>query len=528
VNWRLSQTARILLVLAALFAAGAAAEYGTAFIPLRLAIQRDPALMPSTRALPAAEMVTGIPTMSLYVDPQHLYDPKTGILTKDNLLKHGSEWEREGTISYFENGRLRFTSGVGVRVHGGMSRLSIPEPGFRLYFRRKYGATEIPRGTVFDPPHDHALRRLVLHTDVRVDHGLRWHLINPLAYDIAKEIGGITAATKPARMFLNGQFRGVYVLTEQLHERDYFRTHWGHAVHMRPAELDELWRQISTLNPPRLANVSTMIDVDNMTRWFIATLFCATFDPYQGPGQFRDPARADAPWFWAHWDMDASFRDWRHDTFAGLTERIRERRRGRRPSEPRAYLLTRLLAEDPEYREFFQRLWTDAMNHRITQRFLDERFDHYRTIATRYGIKDLRYLDRVRLFIERRPARIRQIAEQWLNTPLSVRLRVAGTGSVLLDGHPVSAGFEGYYFPGMRVALDIPTGLRARFAHWRIDDSIVRTAEAVLTADRDRDIEPVWTDEEGDDQQQTSAASPRTTHANVEIVPAVGRKEMAH
>ena len=493
-SWRSDRrTVRIALLLALLLGAGLVAERALTFVPLRFVIQRNPELMPSTRFAPPSEVASGLPIVSLYVAPHDLNDKSTGILA--NRLEHGQDWERSGTVSYFEHGRLRFSSGVGVRLHGGGTRLTLPEPGFRLFFRRRYGAQEIPRGAIFDPPHDHPLKRLILHTDVRVEQGLRWHLVNPLAYDIARALGAITPATKPARMFLNGEFLGVYVLTEHFHERHYFETHWGRPVRLDGGEFDALWKQISSLPRPTMENVSPLVDLENMTRWALATIFCATFDPFQGPGQYRDPARAEAQWFWVNWDMDGSFRQWNHDTFSGLTERIRERRRGRRPSEPRAYLLTRLLAEDPAYREYFQRLWVDGFNHRVTPAFLRERFEHYRTIARRYGVSDRAYLGRVESFLERRPAFARELAEQWLNTQSSVRCRIARPARpVRIDGVAIDEAFEGYYFPGMRLVLEVADADRPAFSHWRVNGRIVRTPRADLTADRDLEIEAVWVD----------------------------------
>lgn len=482
---------RIALLLALIAAAGLVVEHHDAFAPLRFAVRRDAPRMPSTVLTPEIEVVSGLPIVSLYVAPHDLTDPATGLLP--NKMKHGREWERPGTVSFFEQGRLRFSSGVGVRFHGGGSRLTVPEPGFRLYFRRKYGLAQAPRGAFFEPPHDHPLRRVILHNDVRGDRRLRWHLINPLAYDIAEAIGGITAATRPARMFLNGEFQGVYVLTEHFHPRDYFETHWRHPVVLSGREFDALWAELSRIEPPRMQNLSRLIDLDNMTRWFIATIFCATGDPFQGPGQFRDPTRREGQWFWVNWDMDMSFREWRHDTFVRVTERIGERRRGRRASEPRAYLFTRLLAEDPAYREYFKRVWAEAMNHRIPPRFLRERFEHYRAIALRYGVADQRYLPRLEEFIERRPAAVRRHAEQWLNTPPSVRLRLSGGGpAVLVDGWPTEPGYEGYYFPGMSVRLSVPDEDRGEFAYWRVNGETLRTPEIALVADRDQSVEAVW------------------------------------
>ena len=486
------RTVAIALLLAFITAAGLVVEHHDAFAPLRFAIRRDAARMPSTVLAPELEIVSGLPIVSLYVAPHDLTDPRTGLLP--NKMKHGREWERPGTVSFFEDGRLRFSGGVGVRFHGGGSRITVPEPGFRLYFRRKHGLAEAPAGAIFDAPHDHPLRRLILHNDVRGDRRTgRWHLVNPLAYDIAAAIGGITSAARPARLFLNGEFQGVYVLSEHFHPRDYFETHWRHPVVLSGREFDALWAEVSTIERPRMENLSRLIDVDNMTRWVIATIFCATGDPFQGPGQFRDPTRPEAQWFWVNWDMDLSFRDWRADMFARLTERIGERRRGRRASEPRAYLFTRLLAEDPEYREYFKRVWTDAMNHRIPPSFLRERFEHYRAVAVRYGVADQRYLPRLETFFERRPAVVRRHAEQWLNTPPSLRLRLSTGGRpVLVDGWRTGSEYEGHYFPGMLVTLSIPAEDRADFGRWLVNGAVSITPELTLTVERDVTVQVEW------------------------------------
>ena len=57
--------------------------------------------------------------------------------------------------------------------------------------------------------------------------------------------------------------------------------------------------------------------------------------------------------------------EWNHDTSRASLERVAEPRRGRRSNEPRPYVLTRLLKEDPEYRAYFARLFDEMMNHRV-------------------------------------------------------------------------------------------------------------------------------------------------------------------
>jgi hypothetical protein len=479
---------------------------------LRFGIQRTPKLAPSTVVVPVPELTRDQPMVSLYLSPNDLNDPATGILA--NKMRHGRAWERQGWVSFFEHGRLTYTASAGVRVHGGGSRLTSARQGFRLLFRRAYGAKELPAGIAFHGAHAHPVRRLIIHNDVRFDRARRmqWHLANPLAYDIAAAAGGIVAATRPVRFFLNGEFQGVFVLTEHFDPDDYFKTHWRHSVRLDNNEFEGLWQQVQALRPLRMRNVGQLVDLDNLTRWFIAVAFCATGDAFQGPGQFRDPTRTTAQWFFVNFDMDLSFRDPAHDTFASILSPGGERR-GRRRSEPRSRILTTLLREDPEYRELFKRTWVDVMNHRITPAFLDERFEHYARIASELGVRDLAYLSPLKRFLQARPVTARKLAEKWLNTPPSVRVHIAGTGGpMLVDGNTVASGWDGYYFPGMRVRLAIPDQNTARVSFWRVNERVVEDAALDLVADEDLVIEPVWQPTtEGSPMPLPQTLSPPTT-----------------
>jgi hypothetical protein len=48
------------------------------------------------------------------------------------------------------------------------------------------------------------------------------------------------------------------------------------------------------------------VNIENLTRWFVAAAFSATRDAYQGPGQFLDTTKPNG-WFWVNWDMDQAF-----------------------------------------------------------------------------------------------------------------------------------------------------------------------------------------------------------------------------
>lgn len=488
-------TSRRLLLAAvplALIAAGVWLDARGAFPLLRFAIERTPDKAPSALALSIAERGRAVSTVSLYVRPYDLHDAATGLLP--NRTRHGAAWERPGWVSFFEGGRLVHSAAAGVRIHGGSSRDAADLPqGFRLYFRRRFGARELPAGVAFSGAHAHPLRRLIVHNDERrADDGMRWHLVNPLAYDIAAAVGGITSPTRPVRFVLNGESQGVFVLKEHFDPEDFFEAHVGHRVRAEGAEFDAIGSEIQALRPLRMRRVERLVDLDNLTRWFIATAFCATRDAYQGPGQFRDPTRAEAQWFWVNWDMDQSFRAVDQDSFAALLSRTGARR-ARRPSDPRPRILTALLDEDPEYRAYFQRVWVEVMNHVLTPAFLDERYRHYATAAATLGIEDRAYLVPLRHFLTHRPVTVWRAAERWLRTGESVEFQIAGTrGAAEIDGRRVAPGWQGRYFPGMAVRLRVPPNLAYAFSHWVINGQVVTGVETTLTARTPLRIEPVW------------------------------------
>lgn len=461
----------------------------------RFAVQWSPSALPSSQAVPSGEVTRGLPVLSLVLDETDLLNPGTGIIP--NKLEHGAEWEREGSVSYFEGGRLLFASGVGVRIHGGGSRISSPRPGFRLYFRRQYGPRAVPPGALFSP-RAQPIRRLVVHDDVRRDRdGSDWYFVNPLAYDISRAWGAIAPETQPVRFFLNGEYYGPFVLTERFDER-YFAAHWGYDdVLLSQEEMNGLWEWVQHSRPLTMRTVSQFVNLDNLTRWFQTVAFCATRDAYQGPGQFLDATKHAGGWFWVNWDMDQSFRDWNLDSYQYLLERVGEGRRGRNPAEPRSVLVTTLLAEDPEYREYFKRVAQKALNHDVTDAFLRERFQHYLDTATWLGVPQLDYTARLRQFLERRRSFFRLITEQWVDSAPSqpVTLSAPDRVALVIEGERVATGYQGMYFPDLEMTVDVADEHRRTFSGWRINGRPAwGTGPLKFTADRPTRIEALFTD----------------------------------
>ena len=471
-----------LLTLSALclsiLAVGLIAEHFDWLSDLEVVVQRSPARFPSSQVVSPGELARARSVLSVYTEARYLDDPGIGLFT--NPTRVGRDWEHPATVSYFEEGALRFASNIGLRLHGGTSRIGSPVQSFRLYFRRDYGSAQFRPGTLFDGKGD-PLERLVAHNDLRINRdGHWWHLVNPLAFDIARQIGALAPETQPAAFVLNGEPQGLYVLTE--HVRDPFlESRFGHDNFERAEyQRRQYWMndELPRRAPFTAADLSSWIDVESLSRWFVSVIFCATTDPFQGE-IFRDETQPGARWFWVNWDMDHSFMDfygyvhlpWRHDTF--------ETTLGVGSFESRA--LTQLIDRDPVYRAYLADMFLDALNYRLTPSFLDERYRYYREIAERYELEDDRYLEPLREFLTERPDHVRRLLVKHLDLEPLGRLRLEGRpGEGLeVDGHPVPSDFIGWYLPGTEITVRLgpPSD---DFSHWLVNGERVTAPRVTL------------------------------------------------
>jgi len=277
--------------------------------------------------------------------------------------------------------------------------------------------------------------------------------------------------TRPMRFFLNGELQGVYVLTEHIGP-EFLEARFGHSdFGIEDEDSPRRLRQWAAgVQPMTIDAVSTTVDLDNLTRWALSILFCGTTDIWQGH-LVRDQRKPDSRWFWINWDMDHSFMDlyrrapkpWEIDTYRSLL--------GGAMSDPRSYILTRLVQEDPAYRQRFASLLTETLNHRLTPAFLQSRLDHYRLAAAMHGIEETGFLDIIRDFFEHRPSVVRSLTRKYLKLgePSSVTVKVPGGRFLSIDGYQVTETYRGMYFPGTPLTVSLPPEHRQAFSGWMVN-----------------------------------------------------------
>jgi len=432
-----------------------------------------PEELPSSSVMSQAMRKSSPAVLSLAIAQDDLTDPDLGLLANPDAK--GRNWERPAFLSYFEQGKLLFASGVGIRIHGGVAR-DAPKKSFRVYFRSIYGATQFAPRLLFDHQSDPVLL-FVLRSEFETA-GL---FANSFAYDISRQIGALAPHTQPVKLCINGEEQGVYILIEHISE-GYLRAHFGHnrflmaqsAVWAEPdfgnvQQFQQFIDWAADRSPLSMSEAAQKIDIDNFVRWLLSVIFCATPDALQGP-ILLDLTRADAKWFWVNWDMDHSFavtnlnaaeHAWEEDIFDRFYMR----------EDPRAYLYHRLRLGSAEFRNYFSRVFVDVMNHRLTDAFLRERQRYYTELASAFNYDDSEFNKEVADFVTHRKSVLREQMKTYFATGKSSPCFVQGPAGVQfeIDGYPEQSGYLGWYFEQTPITISPTETGNLIFSHWLIN-----------------------------------------------------------
>lgn len=438
--------------------------------------------IPSTKLLGATASESGLPTLSLSVDTDDLYHRNRGLLP--NYQERGRGWERPAYMSYFNNGELRLASGVGLRVHGEKSRAARLK-SFRLHFRELYGSADVSSDVFFDGPND-LMTSIIVHADTRNSRadksGAPWQFMNPIAYEIAKEIGCITPDTKPIKFYMNGEYQGPYVLTEHLSD-SFLKRRFGHdnfvLARMKwtksqsttglqkgdPQLFDEYRTWPSKIPAPLTVDiVEKKIDLDNLTNWMISILYVGATDSFQG-AVILDETDAEPRWRYINWDMDHAFmdlydqvpKDWEIDNFTGVSAILLS-------ETPRAIVFNRLRQESPEYRIKFLSRVVEVLNHVLTEEKVSKIITRYEEISRQFAMDDTSFFEEIKNFAKFRPAALRMQLDDYFGAGIAYQLVINNdlAMDITVDGYDIGAKYSGWYFSDTPVHIRVsPAGTTA-------------------------------------------------------------------
>ena len=247
-----------------------------------------------------------------------------------NYFMKGSEWEREAYIEIFEKGSLSVQENVGIRIKGSSTRNS-PQKNFNVYLRTKYGKKILESPNLFPDNKDvngnpiteydsFALRAISDETRARDQFSTRL---------IQERILQATTRMKNSYLFINGEFWGLYVITEKYSQKffaDHYKLNEEDISYMKEGdpkadsknETNELIDFIKLYSKKDLSDtnnykeVCNYIDVDSLIEHYVTGIFLVIYDwPSHNYGLWKYKGTpiegnifSDGKWRFMTYDLD--------------------------------------------------------------------------------------------------------------------------------------------------------------------------------------------------------------------------------
>ncbi len=450
------------------------------------------------------EPATDLPVVSIGVKPSLLFHPDRGIFMQGSKALD-SLWNKPGAnfwtrrefpvhIEIFENdGRTVYNSLSGLRLFGGMSRL-FPQKSMAIVARKRYGKSRI-KHRIFGDAGPKSFKYLVLRNSGS-DFG-KSHFRDGLMTSLVRDWDMETQAFRPAHVYLNGEYWGIYNIREKIN-RYFLKSHFPeidkdsvdiieHYLTRKKGtkrnyqQLLRILRRYDPQDPAVWADIQTRMDVDNFMALQIAQIY---FDNQDAGGNIRywRPQAEDGRWRWILYDTDWGFG--LHDDKAYRNNSLAFHTKPNGPSWPNppwSTFILRKLLENEFFRQKFVNRFADHLNSSFAPDLVVARIDSMQDIYqseiyrhhARWRLTNSNWheqVDRMKEFAQKRPDYLRDYLARAFNTgpQRDFSLTVSKGGQVLMNDQKRvrTEGLEGVYFANYAIKVRAIPDYGHRFVRW--------------------------------------------------------------
>lgn len=159
------------------------------------------------------------------------FDPNLDVGSCDNPTNYnmeGKEWERPCNIQVFEQGKLKYTEDVGVRISGNWTT-AFPQKSMTFYARREYGSNKMQHDFFEGAATDIDGAKIKEYKKVTIRNGGNGYDNCRFRDDLNQSLAEGLALGKQAKqdyiVFLDGEFWGAYSMQEKLDD-NYIESHY--------------------------------------------------------------------------------------------------------------------------------------------------------------------------------------------------------------------------------------------------------------------------------------------------------------
>ncbi|MGB3799491.1 MAG: CotH kinase family protein [Lewinella sp.] len=461
-------------------------------------------------------------TISLGIEPWRLFNARSGWF-EEGKDPERPNWdthrEHPAFVEIFErDGESVHAGTMGFRLFGGASRAHL-QKSFSLSGRERYGTKRVNH-PLFGPEGNDDFRFLVLRNGGS-DWGrsfLRDALLTGLLRDRSWSLDVQDA--RPAQVYINGKYWGIYHLREKINPRFLEDHHDGvdkdslslleherSVKHGRGTEYEQLlafMREADLSQPAAYNRLTQLMDIDNYLQLQIAQTY---FDNQDAGGNIRywRPHTPGGRFRWILYDVDQGFGLHRTEGWTNNTLKLFTAPDGPVwPNPPWSTLFQRKLLANPDYRRHFVNRSLDYLHTDFSAEAVTERIDQ--AVSTlqpemprqlvRWGLRPEGWnyqVDQLRRFALFRPQYLREHYRAYFGAGADRRVKLSASlgGYVVINGNLQvgTDGLDGDYFANFPIALKAVPEPGYRFTGWKGVEEASDSLSVDLREDREYDVQ---------------------------------------
>ncbi len=441
-------------------------------------------------------------TVSLAIPPRLLFDANKGLFQEGNnaadttVLRLGANfWSRAEFPSHLElfepDGKQVFSSPIGFRMFGGFSR-TFPQKSISLMADKNYGASHIDY-PIFGKGNPKKFKSLVLRNSGS-DFG-KTHFRDALMQSLVSDWGLEHQAYRPAHVYINGHYWGIYNIREKINKY-FLNAHHDidkdsidfieHRAVVKQGSINHYQHLLHFMQRNKLSiqpyfdYVATQMDVRNFLDYQVAQIY---FDNQDAGGniKFWRPQTPQGKWRWILFDTDWGFGLNDANAFQNNSLAFHTEPNGPEwPNPAWSTFILRKLLENEGFRQQFVNRFADRLNTSFSEEYVLKRINGFhRLLVTeiprhnnRWQIDQSFWEQQVKVlrnFAQHRPEYVRMHLMDFFKTgnQVAVELQTSPGGKIVLnDNLEVRRHFEGIYFQHIPIQLAAVADYGYRFSHW--------------------------------------------------------------
>ncbi len=455
-----------------------------------------------------------LPVLSVAIEPPALFDPVKGVFLRGPNASHKfphnganfySRKEFPCHVEIFEADKQPvYSSDIGFKIFGGMSRI-FPQKSFSLYASKSRYGNKYIRHRIFPEKNQKKYKRLVLRNSGS-DFG-ETHFRDGLITSLGKEMGLEVQAYRPAVVFINGEYWGIYNFREKL-TRHYIAENFGYhkdslnliehrkSIQAGSRRTYDAMRNFMIDNSLRVQEnfdyIATQMDVENFMEYEIMQIYIDNQDA-GGNIKFWRPMKEGGKWRWILFDTDFGLGHYGRYGYKNNSLAFHTRIDGPAwPNPPWSTLNLRALLQNKDFQLNFVSRFLDRINSTLDSSNIIPRIDKMASVILpelprhwdRWDLGPRRWnteVARMKEFSRKRPAFMRDFLHEMFpkfGEDVELTIHADSNGTVILnDVIQVISQFRGIYF------RKIPANVKAKpyfgclFSHWELDGERIEGKE---------------------------------------------------